>query len=316
MKILITGGAGFIGSHTVELLASKGHDICVLDNFSTGLIDNVCDCIHGCNGIVYEGDITVEEDVREVFESFCPDAVIHLAANGNLLVSVDRPKFDAETNIIGTINILNACRRFDTKRVVLASSGGCIYGDHVLVPTEESTSTFPMSPYGVSKLASEHYARLYEQLYDLPCITLRYANVYGPRQTGSGERGVVAIFMEKLLDNKRCVFYGDGRQTRDFVYVGDVAEANLLAVESQYRGVLNIGTGVATTIVNLYNKISSLVGLLSLPEILDAKPGEQRQSVLACNAAETTIGWKAKTPLSKGLYDSVLWYKQMRNDNA
>jgi UDP-glucose 4-epimerase len=286
LRAIVTGGAGFIGSHVVEALVARGDEVLVLDDLSRGKRENVP-----------EGARLEVVDVREPLEFPDADVCFHLAAQVDVRVGVERPDFDAEVNVIGTIRVLEAARRGGAQ-VVFASSGGAIYGE-CDGPVGEDAPLQPLSPYGVSKLAGEEYLGAYTRLYDTGHVSLRYANVYGPRQDPHGEAGVVAIFVGRLAAGEPPRIFGDGRQTRDYVYAGDVARATLAAVGK--RGVFNVGTGVETSVLELYELCRRVAGSDLEAEHADARLGELQQSVLDVSRAERELGWRAEVGLQEGL---------------
>src|SRR3954471_5754940 len=259
MRALVTGGAGFIGSNLVDALLDRGDEVTVVDNLATGRIENLASARR--RGIAFhEADITEGERLRKLFAGARPDIVFHLAAQIDVRKSIEDPAWDASVNVGGTINVLDAARHAGVARVVNTSTGGAIYGDVDVIPTPESTSPRPMAAYGTSKLCAETYCAWHERLYGLSAVTLRYGNVYGPRQDPLGEAGVIAIFCGRLLSGERPTVYGDGQQTRDYVYVGDVVSANLAAAGSDVRGGVNIGTGRETSVLDLIELFQSLAG--------------------------------------------------------
>ena len=234
MRILLTGGAGFIGSWVCDYLIREGHEIMIVDNLSTGLVSNVPE-----NAEFFECDIRNKEALQKLFSEFKPDYVDHHAAQINVRASVDDPSYDAEVNILGTLNLLELSRMHDVKKFIFASSGGAIYGEPESLPADENTQPAPISPYGISKYSIEKYLYYYSRIYGLDYVCLRYANVYGPRQNPEGEAGVISIFCTKILNDEPCLIYGDGTQTRDYVFVTDVADANLKAINGP-AGIYNI----------------------------------------------------------------------------
>ena len=303
MRVLVTGGAGFIGSHVVDRLVAAGHTVSVVDDLSTGRSDNVTPraTLHAC-------DIRTD-DLPRVVTATRPEAVVHLAAQAAVPRSVEDPMFDAEVNVLGTINLLEACRQAGTRRVVYVSTGGAAYGDTDVLPTPEEHPTRATSPYGVSKVAAERYLECFAGLTSMTELTLRLANVYGPRQRPDGEAGVVAIFARRLLTGQRCTIYGDGEQTRDYVYVADVAEAAELALDSAARGVVNISTGRETSVNALHRQVAAAIGVDGEPEYAAARPGEVRRSVLANARARTLLGWQPRSPLEQGIAATLTWMR-------
>ncbi len=303
MRIVITGGAGFIGSHIAEAAVGAGHDVLVVDDLSSGHTANI-----PAGADFHLGDIR-SDDAAAAIEAFAPDALCHHAAQMNVRYSVADPVFDAGINVLGTLNVVEAARRAGCGRVVFASSGGTVYGDPEVFPTDEEQPRIPVCPYGRSKLAGEHYLEYYARVHGLHYVALRYANVYGPRQDPHGEAGVIAIFAEKLLGAEVPSVFGDGLQTRDYVYVGDVVRANLAALVTDFCGPVNIATGVETSVVELAGAIEALVGSGLRPAHVEAKAGEARRSVLNCDRARTVLGWEPQMTLAQGLAPTVEFFR-------
>src|ERR687886_2801971 len=254
MKVLLTGGAGFIGSHVADCLLARGHDVAVVDDLSTGKKENVPK-----GAIFYERDI--RDGCAEIFEEFRPEALSHQAAQMDVRRSVREPDFDAQVNVLATIRLLEGCVHYGVEKVVFASTGGAVYGEQHEFPAPEDHPQYPVSPYGVSKLAGERYLYFYQAQYGLPYVALRYANVYGPKQDPHGEAGVVAIFCGNLAAGRASTINGSGEQTRDYVYVEDVARANVLALEGDAPpGAYNIGTGIETSVNQLYESLREISG--------------------------------------------------------
>jgi UDP-glucose 4-epimerase len=299
VKIAVTGGAGFIASHVVDAYLDGGHEVHVIDDFSTGQNVNV-----NSQATLHRVDIAEKEAAR-LIEQIKPDVLNHHAAQMDVRHSVADPMFDARVNILGFINLLEACKNSGVKKIIFASSGGAVYGEQKVFPAPESHDTEPASPYGVSKRAGELYLSYYHQAFGLPYIALRYANVYGPRQSAKGEAGVVAIFLSALLAGKTPVINGDGRQTRDYVYVGDVVAANVAALQSSFIGPINIGTGVETDVVTIYQHLRQAVGSPIEAQHGPAKPGEQRRSCLDAGCAAQILGWRPQMTLKDGLRHTV-----------
>lgn len=296
MRVLVTGGAGFIGSHVADGLLLVDHEVAVLDNLSTGRRELVPAGVplHVC-------DLRSPE-LGEVVARLRPEAIVHCAAQASVSVSVADPVLDASVNVLGSVALLEAARRVGTGRVVYVSTGGAAYGDTDVRPTPEDHPTRPASPYGASKVAAERYMEVWAELTGGRALTLRLANVYGPRQNPHGEAGVVAIWCDRLARGLACVINGDGAQTRDFVYVGDVAAAVVSAVQQPHAvGVVNIGTGVETTIGDLHRRLTRAAGMSRDPEHHPARPGEQRRSVLDPRRAGLVLGWHPTTSLDEGL---------------
>jgi UDP-glucose 4-epimerase len=306
MKIVVTGGAGFIGSHLVDAFIAAGHEVFVIDDLSSGNKGNL-----NPKAKLYSMDL-LDPKIPALIAEIRPDALNHHAAQMDVRRSVADPMFDARVNILGFIHLLEAGKQSGLKKVVFASSGGAIYGEQEKFPAPEDHPKRPASPYGVSKLTGENYLAYYHTTFHIPYVALRYANVYGPRQNFKGEAGVIAIFIDQLLSGKTPVINGDGKQTRDFVYVGDVAAANLMALESSYVGGINIGTGVETDLVTLYDKICRQMGSKVAPLHGPAKDGEQRRSSLDCSHALKILNWSPKISLDVGLGNTVAYYRKVR----
>lgn len=295
MKIVITGGAGFIGSHVADAYLAAGHQVIVIDNLSTGKRARVPSAAR-----FIEADIT-RPDLGDLLMTLRPEVVNHHAAQASVALSVREPLFDAVQNISGTINLLEAAHRADVKKFIYISSGGAMYGDPQRLPMDESHLVNPVSPYALSKYTGEEYVRLYGAQHGLAWTSLRYANVYGPRQDPLGEAGVVAIFCQNLADGVVPTIDWDGEQTRDFVYVGDCARANLLALEGGVGQAYNVGTGVGTSINALHRHLSAVVGQDQEPRRGPRRPGDVRHSYLDCAKIERDLGWRPQVKLREGL---------------
>ena len=302
MRVLLTGGAGFIGSHVADRLLEHGHEVAIVDNLSSGHRENVP-----------QGARLYEEDIRcgcaEIFEDFEPNALCHQAAQMDVRRSVREPDFDAEVNVLGTVRLLQSCIEHDVGRVIFASTGGAVYGEQSTFPATEDHPQFPVSPYGVSKLAGERYLNYYHSQYGLPYAALRYANVYGPRQDPHGEAGVVVIFCGNLMAQRPSTINGSGEQTRDYVYVGDVARANVLALENGIPpGAYNVGTGVETSVKSLYALLLEISGKGLPAERGPAKPGEQLRSCVDPSLAGRNLGWYPEVDLTSGLRETMRFF--------
>ena len=304
MRVLLTGGAGFIGSHVVELLLSEGHEVAVVDDLSRGRRENVPE-----GAVFYEAD--VRDGCEKAFAEFGPEVLCHQAAQIDVRRSVAHPLLDLEINTAGSLKLLESCMRYGVGRVVFASTGGAIYGEQDEFPATEEHPERPVSPYGISKMAVEHYLRFYEAQHGLSYVALRYANVYGPRQDPHGEAGVVAIFAGRMANGEVCTINGDGGQTRDYVYVEDVAKANVLALRDNVpSGAYNIGTSIETSVSELYETMAKASGSGSVPrpEYVAAKPGEQLRSSIDPSKAALVLGWRSEVELSDGLAKTMDYF--------
>jgi UDP-glucose 4-epimerase len=291
VRAIVTGGAGFIGSHVVDALLGREDEVWVVDNFASGKLENVSE-----DAAVVERD--VREPLDELFEDVQPQACFHLAAQADVGTSVERPDYDADVNVLGTIRVLEAARKHGT-HVVFASTGGAIYGE-CNGPAPERAERHPASPYGMSKLAGEEYVAGWNRLHGAHHVSLRFANVYGPRQEPTLEGGVIAIFMERMAAGKPTQIFGDGLQTRDFVYVDDVVRA-VLAAGKDGPGVFNIGTGVETSVLELHELCRRVTGSKREPEFGPPRPGDARRSVVDPSLAERELGWRPEHTLDDGL---------------
>ncbi len=299
MRIVVTGGAGFIASHVVDAYLEQGHDVTIIDDFSTGQQANI-----NPQATIHRLDIS-DPLAAKLIAEVKPDVLNHHAAQMDVRRSVADPAFDARVNIIGFVNLLEACKDTGIKKVIFSSSGGAIYGDEQPIPASEEHATLPLSPYGVSKLSGEFYLTYYHLVFGLPYVALRYANVYGPRQSNHGEAGVVAIFISRFLAGQKPVINGDGKQTRDYVFVGDVVKANLAALETSYSGAVNIGTAKETDVVTLCRLLREALESSIEPVHGPAKTGEQRRSCLEISRAAKVLGWHPRTELKDGLAQTV-----------
>lgn len=310
LRILVTGGAGFIGSHVVDRYIADGHAVTVVDDLSTGKREQVN------RAAAFHHLDLLDPGLEAVIAGGRFDVINHHAAQVDVRKSVADPVRDAEINILGTLRLLELSRRHGVKRFIFISSGGAAYGEQLRFPAGEDHPLNPISPYGVGKVSGEHYCFYYRAVYDLPYVALRYANVYGPRQDPHGEAGVVAIFTGRLLAGQPCVINGDGQQTRDYVYVGDVVEANVAALAESAEGPFNIGTGIETDVNTLYARLAALTGSRARPVHGPAKAGEQRRSVLDATRAERVLGWRPRTSLDEGLRRTVEFFRRAAETTA
>ncbi|HKN00233.1 MAG TPA: NAD-dependent epimerase/dehydratase family protein [Candidatus Binataceae bacterium] len=309
MRILVTGGAGFIGSHTVDALADvDAGPIAVLDNLSAGRAAQLNPKAH-----FYQVDLRDQSAVAGVVAREKPEVIYHFAAQMDVRRSVADPAFDAQVNLVGFLNLMEAGRQNGLKRVVFASTGGAIYGEQEQFPCDEDHPCRPLSPYGIAKLATESYLFFYSAQYGIDYLALRYANVYGPRQDPHGEAGVVAIFCGRILDGNRCTIFGEGKQTRDYTYVGDIVRANLFALTSKVSGMaLNIGTARETSVNSLYASLAAVAGEAHPPDYEPQRPGEQLRSVISAARAEKLLGWKPESSLADGLERTFKFFRDRR----
>lgn len=304
MKVLVTGGAGFIGSHLVDRLIQEGHEVVVVDNLSTGKRRNLNRAAR-----FFKLDIQSWR-LERVFRNERPNVVMHLAAQMDVRKSVEDPVFDAQVNVLGTLNVLQQAVRHGVRKVVFSSSGGAIYGEQEIYPAAESHVTRPLSPYGISKLCGEQYLSYYQRVSGLQMVNLRYANVYGPRQDPDGEAGVVAIFIQKLLNNEQAIVNGNGRQTRDFIYVEDVVEANLAVMGQETQGTYNVGTGEETSINDVLRILVGHTNSTCKELHGPAKHGEQVRSVIDASKIRQELSWEPRTELNEGLKRTIDYFRE------
>ncbi len=304
MKILVTGGAGFIASQIVDEYIKLGHQVSIIDNLSTGRRMNI-----NPSATFFEVDIRDAEKVRAVFEEGRFDILNHHAAQMDVRKSVNDPVYDASVNILGMLTLLENCAKTNVKRVIFASSGGAIYGEQDYFPADEQHPTRPISPYGVAKLTTEQYLFYYKAVYGIDSVALRYANIYGPRQNPEGEAGVVAIFTTKLLAGQQPVINGEGKQTRDYVFVGDVVRANVLALQCEGSHVFNIGTGIETDVNQLFHHLRKSTNATAAEKHGEAKKGEQMRSVLTAAKIRNSLGWEPTVTIEEGLQRTVEYFR-------
>jgi len=302
-RILVTGGAGFIASHITDAYIKAGHQVYILDNLSSGQKENL-----NPQAEFIQADIITDKNLAKKLPQQI-DILNHHAAHINVSKSVKDPAFDAQNNILGTINLLQILKDRGLKKVIFASTGGAMYG-HKQTPFKEEMLPAPLSPYGISKRASELYLDFYYNQYEIPWIALRYANVYGPRQNPHGEAGVISIFCENILNSKQPLIYGDGKQTRDYVFITDVVQSNLLAAELNETGFFNIGTKIETDVNEIYRQVNQFLGNKFPEKHGPERPGEQQTSSLDYSKAKQKLGWTPKIKLNDGLRLTVDWYKE------
>ncbi len=303
MRALVTGGAGFIGSNLVDALVERGDEVAVLDDLSSGKESNLVTAVER-EVRLHRGDIRDADAVAQVFAQEKPDIVFHLAAQIDVRVSVARPAYDARTNVEGTINVLEGAREAGSRRFVFSSTGGAIYGETDVVPTPEGTAPKPMAGYGQSKFCAEAYLGLYERMHGLSTVALRFGNVYGPRQDPHGEAGVIAIFCGRFFNGGRPTVFGDGRQTRDYIYVGDLVDAIIAAGDADVGGSINIGTAEETTVLELIDAVREAGGASDgqfEPEFAEARMGEVERSCLDVGRAREALGWQSKVDVREGV---------------
>ncbi len=307
MKVLVTGGAGFIGSHVVDVYLEAGHEVVVIDDLSHGKRENVPPYLQ-----FYHLDIRDKTQLRLLFQLEGFDVVVHQAALANVRESMERPDVYAEVNIIGSINLLEASKDFGVQRFIYASTGGAVYGEPLYLPVTEEHPINPLDPYGASKHTVEHYLYLYHANYGLPYVVLRYPNVYGPRQDPFGEAGVIAIFTGRMLAGQPVTINGDGTQQRDFVYVGDVARANLLALTRGDNGIFNLGTGKPVDVNTIFAKLKELTGYPHEANYGPAKKGEVYRIYLDASKAKASLGWEPQVDFDEGLRLTVEYFEKHR----
>jgi UDP-glucose 4-epimerase len=306
MKVLVTGGAGFIGSHVVDIYIKNGYDVVIVDDLSTGRVSNLNPAAK-----LYQLDIR-DPKLNEVFKLERPDFINHHAAQMDVRRSVAEPLFDADVNILGSINLIECAKQFRIKRFIYISTGGAVYGEPEYLPCDESHPINPICQYGASKHTVEHYLYMYKINYGLDYTVLRYPNVYGPRQDPHGEAGVVAIFTGQMLHGEQVVINGDGDQERDFVFVGDCARANLLALQTpQGLEIINLGSGHGTTVNQIYNKLRTITGYSRDVNYGPAKLGETRRIYLDGSKAQQQLGWGVNVDLDEGLRSTVDYFLQV-----
>ena len=309
MKILVTGGAGFIGSHLCDAFAADNHEVAALDNLSSG--ENLTPRTH-----LFEVDVRDADAVTRAMREFAPDCVVHCAAQMDVRASVVDPAYDASVNIVGGLNVLTAAQSAGAGRFIFASTGGAIYGEPAQLPVPESAPKSPLSPYGLSKASFENYLELLGRRGEIVPVVLRYSNVYGPRQGVGGEAGVVAVFAKKLLNGETCTIFGDGTSARDYVYVGDVVAANRAALTRGDNEQINIGTGQLTTINEVFETVRAAVAAKSshaaegVPDYAPLRAGEVDRICLDARRAHETLGWTPQVSFDEGVRAAVAWLAQ------
>jgi UDP-glucose 4-epimerase len=304
LKILVTGGAGFIASHIADAFIEEGHSVFILDNLSSGFEKNINPKAQFLNMDIRD------ESISKIFENEKFDVVNHHAAQMDVRRSVADPAFDADINIIGTINLLQNAVKNKVKKFMFASTGGAIYGEQEYFPADEKHPTSPLSPYGISKLSVEKYLFFYRAQYNLNYSILRYANIYGPRQNPHGEAGVVAIFSKKLLNGEQPLINGDGKQTRDYTFVKDVVKANLFTLEDNESDIYNVGTGKETNVNELFNMINKLIGRGQVEKHGPAMPGEQLRSVITSKKIKQKFSWSPTASIDAGLKETIKYFEE------
>jgi len=304
-KSLVTGGAGFIGSHIVDRLVEAGHTVSIIDNLSTGRRANINPAAR-----FHEDDVRDGERVLAVFREEKPDYVFHLAAQMDVRKSVVDPVYDAQCNILGSLNLIEAARQVGARKLVYASTGGAVYGEPRELPVKETHPIDPMCPYGATKHTVEHYLFMYRANYGIDYTVLRYPNIYGPRQDPHGEAGVVAIFSQLMLAGKQPKVFGDGSQTRDYVFVSDVVDANVLAIDGGSGGIFNLGTGVETSVTDVFRTVAAAVGYTGEPLFAEERLGEIHRICLDASLIGKTLGWTPKHTFEQGVAKAVAYYRE------
>ena len=307
MNILVTGGAGFIGSNVVDVLVEKGHKVIVVDDLSTGKKENL-----NPNTRFFNLDLRDKDALDKVFQNIRPEAIYHLAAQIDVRKSAADPAFDASVNIIGSINLFELAVKYNVGRIIFSSTGGALYGEPKNLLAKENTPIAPLAPYGVSKYCTEQYLNYFERMYGIERVILRYANVYGPRQDPLGEAGVIAIFTGRILNEENPIIYGDGNQTRDYIYVGDIVKANLIAMDGR-QGIYIIGTGIETSVNELVKMFSAILNKDIKPVYEPPRKGEVQRITLDVTKAKEELGFIPQFSLEEGLKKTIKWYEENNN---
>ncbi|MCS7180915.1 MAG: SDR family NAD(P)-dependent oxidoreductase [bacterium] len=304
-KILVTGGAGFIGSHTVDKLIEEGNEVIVIDNLSTGFIKNVNE-----KAIFYNVDIRDKKSLKDICENNYFEYVFHFAAQINVRKGEEDPIFDIETNICGIINLLECIKEKPPKKIIFSSTGGVMYGLTNIFPTPETVEPFPICIYGISKLTCEKLLYSYWKKYGINYVALRYGNVYGPRQNYLSEAGVIAIFISRILEGKECIIFGDGKQTRDFIFIEDVVRANILFMKNEINGVFNVATGVETDVNRIFDIIKEKIGRDCKKIYGEEKKGELKRSCISIEKIIKETGWEPKFTIEEGIEKTIEWFSK------
>ena len=302
-KVLVTGGCGFIGSHTVDRLIEEGNEVFVIDNLSTGFIENL-----NKKAIFYNIDIQNRDELREIFENQRFDFVFHFAAQINVRRGEEDPNFDINVNVLGTLNLLEELKKNPPKKIIFSSTGGVIYGLTNIFPTPEDVEPFPICIYGISKLTCEKLLYSYFKNYGINFVSLRYGNVYGPKQNYLSEAGVISIFISRILERKECIIFGDGNQTRDFIYIDDVVDANILFMKNDVNGIFNVGTGIETSVNRIFEIIKENIGKDCKKVYTKEKKGELRRSCISIEKIRRKTGWFPKYKIEEGIKRTINWF--------
>ena len=307
-RAIVTGGAGFVGSHLVDRLVDEGSEVLVVDDLSTGTLNNLAQARTTGRVEFHQMDITAPQLI-EAFGRFEPETVFHVAAQASVKTSMDDPVHDANVNVVGTVNVLDAARQAGAARAVFVTTGGALYGAATKLPATEKTARRPESPYGVSKMVAEEYLKFFKNAFGLDYSIIAPSNIYGPRQNPHGEAGVVAIFLRTMLDRGQAVIYGDGRQTRDFVYVEDVVDALMRAAHKGSGKLFNISSGVETTVLDMFEQCAAATRYRGEPGFMPQRPGDVLRSVLDASRAAKVLGWQPFTPLERGIKLTADWFR-------